>query len=54
MRTDKLHSQGYDHQVVLYAFDLIELDDDDMASPGDASAASRGYRPLTHPCGNEA
>jgi bifunctional non-homologous end joining protein LigD len=26
---DKLHSQGYDHQVVLYAFDLIELDGDD-------------------------
>jgi bifunctional non-homologous end joining protein LigD len=23
---DKLHSQGYDNQVVLYAFDLIELE----------------------------
>jgi ATP-dependent DNA ligase len=26
---DKLHCQGYDDQVVLYAFDLIELDGDD-------------------------
>ena len=26
---DKLHSRGYNHAVVLYAFDLIELDGDD-------------------------
>src|SRR5215211_6591208 len=26
---DKLHSHGYDDQVVLYAFDLIELDGED-------------------------
>jgi bifunctional non-homologous end joining protein LigD len=26
---DKLHSQGYDNQVVLYAFDLIELGGED-------------------------
>jgi bifunctional non-homologous end joining protein LigD len=29
---DKLHSQSYDDQVVLYAFDLIELDGEDWRS----------------------
>jgi bifunctional non-homologous end joining protein LigD len=29
---DKLHSQSYDDQVVLYAFDLIELDGQDWRS----------------------
>jgi ATP-dependent DNA ligase len=27
---EKLHSHGYDDQVVLYAFDLIELDGNDL------------------------
>jgi ATP-dependent DNA ligase len=27
---DKLHTRGYDDQVVLYAFDLIELEGDDL------------------------
>jgi len=27
---DKLHSHGYDDQVVPYAFDLIELDGEDL------------------------
>ncbi len=26
---DKLHSRAYDHQVILYAFDLLELDGED-------------------------
>jgi ATP-dependent DNA ligase len=26
---EKLHSRGYDHQVILYAFDLLELDGED-------------------------
>jgi ATP-dependent DNA ligase len=26
----KLQSQAYDHQVVLYAFDLLELDGKDL------------------------
>jgi bifunctional non-homologous end joining protein LigD len=26
---EKLHSRAYDHQVILYAFDLLELDGED-------------------------
>jgi hypothetical protein len=26
---DRLHSGGYDHQIFLYAFDLLELNGDD-------------------------
>jgi bifunctional non-homologous end joining protein LigD len=26
---DKLHNRAYDHQVILYAFDLLELDGED-------------------------
>ena len=35
---DKLHSRRWDHAVILYAFDLIEINGDDLGNCGSNSA----------------
>jgi ATP-dependent DNA ligase len=42
---EQLHSRAHDDQVILYAFDLLELDGEDCRRPRYAARAASAHRP---------